>query len=83
MYKKENYRGKYDIINDIIKVATTPAKKTHIVYQCNLNFTVLKRYLEMMISQNLLTPIKIKGKTLYQATELGNSLHQQLEQIVF
>ncbi len=40
-----NYRGRLDIIADILNVASRDAKKTQIMYQANLSYKVLQRYL--------------------------------------
>ena len=39
------YRGRLDIIADILHVASRNAKKTQIMYQANLSYKVLQRYL--------------------------------------
>ncbi len=40
-----NYRSRLDIIADILNVASRDAKKTQIMYQANLSYKVLQRYL--------------------------------------
>jgi predicted transcriptional regulator len=40
-----NYRRKLDIIADILNVASRNPKKTQIMYQANLSFRVLQKYL--------------------------------------
>lgn len=51
-----NRRNDLDIKADIIQVARTRngALKTQIVYGANLNFKIVKRYLERLISGGLL-----------------------------
>jgi predicted transcriptional regulator len=39
------YRGKLEIIADILMVASRKPKKTQIMYQANLSFRVLQKYL--------------------------------------
>jgi predicted transcriptional regulator len=39
------YRGRLDIIADILAVARQRAKKTQIMYQANLSYSLLTRYL--------------------------------------
>jgi len=43
-------RNDLDICADILKVAKTGAKKTQIVYQANLNFKIVKKYLQRLIA---------------------------------
>ena len=40
-----NYRDRLDIIADILQAASREAKKTQIMYQANLSYKVLQRYL--------------------------------------
>jgi predicted transcriptional regulator len=67
-------RDKIDIIADILKVALSGAKKTHIVYKANLNFTVLKRYIIRLEENGLL--MKIDGGH-YMTTQKGSQFLEQ------
>ncbi|WP_230669774.1 winged helix-turn-helix domain-containing protein [Methanosarcina barkeri] len=57
-----NYRGgvsikrrsRTDIAVDILRVAMNGAKKTHIVYEVNLNFNIAQKYLEMLKEKELI-----------------------------
>jgi predicted transcriptional regulator len=40
-----SYRNRMDIIADILRVASQNAKKTQIMYQANLSYKVLTKYL--------------------------------------
>ncbi len=48
-----NYRGRLDIIADILNVVKGKAKKTQIMYQANLSFKVLQRYLIEIMGASL------------------------------
>jgi len=48
-----NYRDRLDIIADILNVASRDAKKTKIMYQANLSYKVLQRYLNEIIEASL------------------------------
>jgi predicted transcriptional regulator len=48
------YRDKLDIIADILHVASSDAKKTQIMYQANLSYKVLQRYLKEIIEASLI-----------------------------
>ena len=50
-----NYRNRLDIIADILQVASQNAKKTQIMYQANLSYKVLKRYLRDMTAASLIS----------------------------
>jgi len=47
-------RNDLDICADILGVAQNGARKTHIVYQTNLNFNILKKYLDRLIGDDLI-----------------------------
>jgi predicted transcriptional regulator len=49
-----SYRGKLDIIADILQVAKETAKKTQIMYQANLSYKVLQRYLAELVEAALI-----------------------------
>ncbi len=49
-----NYRDRLDIIADILNVASQAAKKTQIMYQANLSYKVLQRYLNEIIDASLI-----------------------------
>lgn len=49
-----SYRGKLDIIADILRVAKENAKKTRIMYQANLSYKVLQRYLVELVEASLI-----------------------------
>jgi predicted transcriptional regulator len=49
-----SYRDRLDIIADILQVASRNAKKTQIMYQANLSYKVLQRYLKIVTSASLI-----------------------------
>ncbi len=49
-----NYRGRLDIIADILNVASREAKKTQIMYQANLSYKVLQKYLAEVVGASLI-----------------------------
>ena len=50
----KNYRDRFDIIADILKIVKRKPKKTQIMYQANLSYTVLKKYLTHIIDNGLI-----------------------------
>jgi predicted transcriptional regulator len=50
-----NYRDRLDIIADILNVASREAKKTQIMYQANLSYKVLQRYLSEVVTASLIS----------------------------
>ena len=49
-----SYRGRLDIIADILQVVSRNAKKTQIMYQANLSYKVLKKYLREVSAASLI-----------------------------
>jgi predicted transcriptional regulator len=66
-----SYRGRLDIIVDILSVASQNAKKTQIMYKANLSYKVLQRYLAEVTEAAL---IRFESKTrCYVLTEKGKT----------
>jgi predicted transcriptional regulator len=64
-----NYRGRLDIIADILNVASRNAKKTQIMYQANLSYKVMQRYLAEIAGAQLIS--FEDGSHLYTLTDKG------------
>ncbi|MDI9395354.1 MAG: winged helix-turn-helix domain-containing protein [Euryarchaeota archaeon] len=47
-------RSRTEIAVDILRVAMNGAKKTHIVYEVNLNFNIAQKYLELLKEKELI-----------------------------
>ena len=70
-----NYRNHLDIIADILNVAYRRAKKTQIMYQANLSYSVLQRYLSEISAASLVSfdgssqsfALTLKGQEFLQA----------------
>ena len=56
------HRKKLKIIADILSVAKDGAKKTHIMYQANLSFTLMDQYLRKVVNLGLVN--RIEGEYL-------------------
>jgi len=50
-----SYRGRLDIIADILHVVSGNAKKTQIMYQANLSYKVLQKYLLEIVEASLVS----------------------------
>lgn len=65
-----NYRDRLDIIADILNVASREAKKTQIMYQANLSYKVLQRYLSEVVEASL---VRFEdNEQIYQLTDKGH-----------
>ena len=74
-------RGRFEIIQEILLVCRKTAKKTNILYKCNLSYNQLQKYLEYIISQNLVTQLVYKDTLLYELTEKGKEFLQEYWQL--
>jgi len=63
------YRRRLDIVADILNVASKDSKKTQIMYQANLSYKVLQKYLTEVVDSSL---ISFEGaRHCYQLTDKG------------
>ena len=72
-----NYRGRLDIIADILHIASKNAKKTQIMYQANLSYRVLQRYLTEISGAQLIS--FEDGSHLYTLTDKGKEFLEAYE----
>jgi predicted transcriptional regulator len=54
-----SHRGSFDIIADILSASCEGAKKTNLMYHCNLSFKQLKSYSHFLVNNGLL---RLKGQ---------------------
>lgn len=47
-------RNKHDIMADMLVLAKVGVRKTRLVYGANLNFSIVKKYLEQLTTQNMI-----------------------------
>lgn len=73
-------RNDLDICADILRVAKRGAKKTQIVYQANLNFKIVKKYLKRLIENGLLD--SFEKERLFRTTSKGVDFHVQYSELV-
>jgi len=59
-----------------------PALKTKIIYQCNLNFTIIKKYLSFLINGGYLNVIDRKTRNHYATTQKGIDYMSKLNPVI-
>jgi len=68
-------RGHLEIARDLLEVARYGAKPTALVYKANLNFNIIKRYLQELLDSGLISVDVVDGlgavSRLYTTTERG------------
>ena len=65
----ERRRNNLDIMADMITVAKNGARKTQLVYKCNLNFSIVKRYIGDLITMGFMS----FSDPFYYSTEAGQT----------
>lgn len=79
------YRSRLRIIADILRIASNGAKKTRIMYQGNLSYKLLCRYLEEVLNAGLVTSKKGKSYVLTsrgeEFLERFDEYHKQCQQL--
>jgi len=71
-------RNDLDICADLLKVAKDGAKKTQLVYRANLNFKIVKKYIERLNVNGLL----VHKNGYYITTERGSRFIDQYHELV-
>jgi predicted transcriptional regulator len=71
-----NHRGRLDIMANILNTAANGAKKTQLMYRCNLSFKQLETYLNLLTTKRLMSKQVHNGSkdvTIYETTAKGRS----------
>ncbi len=74
-----NHRGRLDIMANILNTASNGAKKTQLMYRCNLSFKQMEIYLSMLTAKKLLSRHVYNGTKdviVYETTDRGLSFLQ-------
>jgi len=80
------HRSRVDIIANILRAANSGARKTHIMYKCNLSFKQLHVYLAFLGERKLLKCSRIKtgernDSYTYETTGKGRAFLQAYSSI--
>jgi predicted transcriptional regulator len=71
-------RNSLDICAELLKVARDGAKITQLVYKANLNFTIIKKYIERLDQNGFL----VFKNGYYITTESGSKFIDQYHELV-
>jgi len=78
-------RSELDIIGEILVLSKKGAKKTELLYQVNLSYMQLQKYLPFLVENNILEEHVVKNNghshNLYKTTEKGSDLLNDINQI--
>ena len=71
MSGRKNNRGKIQIMGDVLALATSGIKKTHIMYKANLSYEQVHLYLSELIGKRLVSEDASQDGVLYRTTDKG------------
>ncbi len=80
-----SFRSRMDIIASILREAGGGAKKTRIMYRCNLNFRQLQTYLDLLLNTGLLKTIREDEKfsnPMFQTTVKGIDFLKNYQKLI-
>ena len=69
--QRKNNRGKIQIMGDVLGLATSGIKKTHIMYRANLSYEQVHLYLGELIGKRLMAQDLSSNGVIYRTTEKG------------
>jgi predicted transcriptional regulator len=70
--ERKNNRGKIQIMGDVLELATSGIKKTHIMYRANLSYEQVHLYLGELIAKSLIVQdVSSPDGVVYRTTEKG------------
>ena len=69
--ERKNNRGKIQIMGDVLALATSGIKKTHIMYRANLSYEQVHLYLGELIGKRLIAQDVSSDGVVYRTTEKG------------
>ena len=74
--KKNKNRNRLEIVRDMLSVASEKTKKTRIMYQANLSFRLMEKYLNSLLESGLLECV---DDSSYLITSRGKEFLQMYE----
>ena len=80
----DNRRSEWDIIGEILALTQKGVRKTEILYQANMSFVQLQRYLSLLLKKSLLLEEEVINNNgvssyqIYRTTSKGNDLLMNL-----
>jgi predicted transcriptional regulator len=80
MVAKRQYRSRIAITADILEIAKLGSRKTRIMYQANLSFDLLQKYLELLVNQELLE-VRNGPEKSYITTETGKQFLEDYHEL--
>src|SRR5215212_9825562 len=80
--QRKNNRGKIQIMGDVLTLATSGIKKTHIMYRANLSYEQVHLYLGELIGKRLIAQDVSSEGVVYRVTEKGREFQLYYTRLV-
>ena len=78
-----NRRSNIEIIADMLRVGENGAGKTEIMYNANMSYSQLQKYLGFLMSQGFINKVEVGNPVVtYQVTEIGLKLLKSIDSVV-
>lgn len=74
-------RSRLDVLYQILLLCREPQQKTQIMFKCNLSYKLLCKYIDFLVSGNLLRILNEVDKKYYQTTEHGEEFISEYEKL--
>ena len=76
-------RSNIEIIAEMLKVGENGAGKTKIMYNANLSYTQIQKYLGFLVSQGFIDKMQLGNPSVtYQVTENGLKLLESINNLI-
>ena len=78
-------RGWLEIIEFILSICENGARKTHVMYRCNLNSKQINEYLNFLLACGMLEKIQERPnskRSIYRTSDLGKNFIIKYKQIL-
>ena len=76
-------RSNIEIIAEMLRVGENGAGKTEIMYSANMSYAQIQKYLNFLISQDLIDRVDVGNPVVtYQVTDKGLKLLRSIENII-
>ena len=81
--KLNQRRSNIEIIAEMLKVGENGAAKTKIMYNANLSYTQVQKYLGFLMSQGFIDKVEMGNPSVtYQMTESGLKLLESINSLI-
>lgn len=82
MLKLSNRRSNIQIIAEMLRTGENGAGKTRIMYDNNMSYTQLQKYMSFLLTHGFITEIQVGNpKVTYQVTDTGSRLLKNIDNV--